>query len=122
MYLRVIFSLALAIGVIVGAGWLWLFGPYYMDAWKMENCVGDAALTWANLGIDKGKDQLRMSMDERSIGDEIDRNANCRFYEEEDVKIVECEWEVIVDVPGLGKRKLSFDQYAGATRDGRLAD
>lgn len=122
MYLRMFFGLVLVVGVIVGAGWVWLFGPYYWDDFKMQNCVGDAVLTWSNLGLEKGKEQLRMSMEERSIGDEIDRNDNCRFYEEEDQKVVECEWEVIVDVPGVGLRKIKFDKYAAATRDGRLAN
>lgn len=122
MYSRMIVGLALILGAVCAAGWAYYYGPYYYDDFKMQTCVGDAVLTWASLGMEKGKDQLRQSMNERSIGDYLDRDKYCRFYEESDEKNVECEWEVIVEVPLLGRRRVSFDRIASATRDGRLAD
>lgn len=122
MYARAFFSLVLIVGLVVGVGWLYYFFPHYWIEFKMSNCVGDAVLTWANRGMEKGKEQLRMSMDERGITDEVDRELECKFYEEGDLKIVECEWERYIDVPLVGKRKLVLYQEASATRDGRLGD
>ena len=55
---EVLLRLVLVVGLVVGAGWAYLFGPAWLVKYQMEEIVASAAMTWANSGLDKGKYEL----------------------------------------------------------------
>ena len=118
-FLTVVLVIALAFAV----GWAWLFGPYWMDYYKMKDVAGSAALSWAAFDERKGHLELEMELRRREIPDDF-RADSCRFYKEPgDVKVVDCAWAVDVVIPVVAQtRRLSFQVKQSATKDGRLVE
>lgn len=113
----------LLLAALAGLGWCWLFGPYYVDAWKMEDVAGSAVLSWANYNKGKGEQELARGLRDREIPEYLTPQA-CDFYEEpEQVKTVDCAWFVDVQIPVVDQaRRLKFRVVKSASRDGRLMD
>ena len=121
-YLRVVFSLALIGALAAGLGWTYYFGPYYWDQFKMSDVVRASASTWANLGRMQGEAKLREELMQRNIGDYFVYTDVCEFSEQNALKTVACDWEIVVEPPLVGKRRLRLSAHASADRDGRLMD
>lgn len=116
-------SFLLLVVLAVGLGWCWLFLPYYIDAWKMEDVAGTAVLSWANINRARGEGVLKHGLKDREIPDYL-TPENCDFYEEADgLKTVDCAWFVDVTIPVADQtRRLQFRVVKSASRDGRLVD
>lgn len=116
-------SFLLLLAALAGVGWAWIFGPYYVDAWKMEDVVGTAVLSWANLNRARGEEELASGLRDREIPDYLNPQA-CDFYEEgSGFKTVDCAWFVDVHVPVVDQtRRLKFRVVKTANRDGRLEE
>lgn len=114
-------TLVLVVAAALGAGWAWLFGPYWVDYYKMEDVVGSAALSWAAFGEPRGKAELVEQLRFREIPDYLTPDA-CRFYKEAvDVKVVDCDWTVDVQIPLVDQtRRMRFRVTQSAGADGRL--
>lgn len=113
-------TVVLLVALAAGAGWAWLVGPYYLDAWKMEDVVGSAALMWAAQNEDRARVQLRDEMQRRTVGPYITPDL-CTFYEDPgNVKVVDCSWYVDVDIPAMGPRRFRYRVMKSASPDGRL--
>lgn len=111
----------LIIAALLGLGWCYYFGPYYIDAYKMKDVAGTAAISWAAFNEEKGHNELGQELKRREIPEYL-TVENCSFYERPgDVKVVECTWYVDVYLPFTETaRRLSFRVEQSATRDGLL--
>lgn len=118
-FLTVVLIVALAFAL----GWAWLFGPYWMDYFRMKDVAGSAVLSWAAFDERKGHLELETELRRREIPDYF-RADSCRFYKEPgDVKVVDCAWAVDVVIPVVAQtRRLSFQVKQSATKDGRLVE
>jgi hypothetical protein len=116
-----IVSLLLLVAALAGIGWAWLFGPYWIDYYKMQDVAGSAVLSWAAFDETRGRMQLVEQLRHREIPDYITLDA-CRFYEEQGaLKVVDCAWTADVYIPLVDQtRRLFFQVKKTATRDGRL--
>ena len=117
---EVLVRIVLVVGLVLGVGWAWLFGPAHVVSYQMQEIVSSAALTWANAGLDRGKQELAQRFEDEEIPEYLPTDK-CDFYEETDVKWVDCKWYVDVYIPVVGLvRRLRFQEIHGASRDGRL--
>ena len=117
---NVVFRLLVVVGLVLGAGWVYLFGPAYLVKYKMEEIVSSAALTWANNTLEKGKYELEHRFETEEIPEYLPVDK-CDWYEENDEKWVDCKWYVDVYIPVIGQvRRVRFQEKQGASRDGRL--
>lgn len=118
-----VMTFLLIVAALVGAGWCWFFGTHYVQAWKMSDVVGSAALSWQSLGENRGHQQLEEEMRRREIPGYITPDM-CTFYEEPDeTKIVECSWFVDVYLPMVKEgRRLRFRVAKAADHSGTLTD
>jgi len=93
--------MVLASGVI-GAG-VWIFGPYYYDAFIMRDITVRAALEWHHSeSKQEGKKHLVKLLYSREIPDYIDEK-HCGFNEWENIREVSCDWQVDVMIPGTDR-------------------
>lgn len=117
-----VLSIILIIAAILGLGWAWIFGPYHIDAWKMGDVAGSAAMSWAAFNEEKGRYQLVDEMKRREIPDYLTPDK-CTFYEDAGgVKVVDCDWYVDVYPPFSEPRRLKFKVVRAATSDGRIEE
>lgn len=116
-------TLVLILAAAAAAGWAWFFGPYYVDAFKMEDVAGSAALSWAAFDEQRGKMELAEELRRREIPDYLTPDA-CKFYKQNgDEKVVDCAWTVDVYLPVIDQtRRLAFQVVQVANTDGRLAE
>jgi len=115
-------SLLLMIAAAAGAGWLFFFGGAHITAWKMQDVVGSAALSWNSLGETRGRQQLEEEMRRREIPAYLTKEQ-CTFYEEAGgAKTVECSWFVDVHMPLVGGRRVRFRVAKRADASGTLTD
>ncbi len=116
-------TIVLVVAVIAGLGWAWLFGPYYVDAYKMNDVAGTAVLSWAAFDEPRGRIELADQLRKREIPDYLTPEA-CRFYMEAgNVKVVDCQWTADVYLPLVEQaRRLSFQVKKSAGTDGRLIE
>ncbi len=116
-------TLVLILAAAAGAGWVWLFGPYWIDAYRMNDVAGSAALSWAAFDEPRGRMELAQELRRREIPDYVTPDQ-CRFYlEPGDLKVVDCAWTVDVYLPVVDQtRRLSFQVVKSATPDGRLEE
>lgn len=116
-------TVVLIVAAVAGAGWAWLFGPYYVDAWKMQDVAGTAVLSWAAFDETRGRMELADQLRKREIPDYLTPDA-CKFYKEPgEVKVVDCVWTVDVYLPVVDQaRRLSFQVTQAASTDGRLLE
>ncbi len=113
-------SYVLIVAALLGAGWAWLFGPYWVDYFKMEDVVGSAVLSWAAFDEPRGKAELAEQLRFREIPDYLTPDA-CRFYKDGKDKVVDCDWTVDVPIPVVDQtRRLRFRVTQMAGPDGRL--
>jgi hypothetical protein len=115
-------SWLLLIGGVVGAGWCWYFAPYYIDWIKMDEVVGDAALSWRAYGLKRGEEELAGQIKDRGLPDYLHPGL-CTFDEHRTTQElrVYCAWKVDVYLPGpLPARRLSFESEKVVGPDGRL--
>lgn len=114
-------TFVLLVAALAGAGWVWLFGPYWVDYYKMKEVVGSAALSWAAFNEPRGRQELAYGLRQREIPDYLTPEA-CTFYVENGDKVVDCAWTVDVVIPLVDDaRRLHFQVIEAATADGRLA-
>lgn len=117
---EVLLRLVLVVGLVLGLGWGYLFGPHYLVKYKMEEIVASAAMTWANSDLERGKYELEHRFETDEIPEYLPTDK-CDFYEETDIKWVDCKWYVDVYIPVVGQvRRVRFQEIQGASRDGRL--
>lgn len=117
-----VLSFLLIVALAAGCGWAYIFGPYYLDAWKMQDVVGSAALSWSAFTEEKGRAQLREELQRREIPGYFTEDK-CTFYEEPDgMKVVDCEWYVDVYPPLVAPRRLKFSVAKAASASGVLED
>jgi hypothetical protein len=111
----------LIVAALAAGGWVWFFGPYWIDSYKMQDVVGSAVLSWAAFDEGKGKAELAAELKRREIPDYLTPDA-CSFYlESGGVKVVDCAWTVDVYLPLVDQaRRLSFQVVKSAGTDGRL--
>jgi hypothetical protein len=116
-------TFVLLVLAVIGAGWCYYFGRYYLDEWKMKDIAGSAATSWANLGEQRGRDKLEEEMRRREISGYLTKEQ-CTFYEDPGgVKVVDCSWFVDVILPFTDSaRRLRFKVTKAADADGRLED
>ncbi len=115
-------TLVLWLLLVLGAGWLWFFAPYYVDWIKMGEAAGDAALTWQAFGKKRGEDELVIRMKERGLPDYLHPGL-CSFDEipGDGSKQVYCSWDVDVYLPQpFPPRRLSFECLKVVGADGKL--
>jgi hypothetical protein len=115
-------------GVLIVAGlaalaWAWLFGPYWLDYFRMKDVVGSAALSWSAFDEARGRMELAQGLRKREIPDYLTPDA-CDFYQDPGgIKVVDCGWTVDVMIPGLDSaRRLHFDVRESVGADGRLLE
>lgn len=114
-------TVVLLAAVLVGLGWYYYFGSYYIDAFKMNDVVGTSALTWTAYNQVRAQNELKDQLKRREIPEYL-TPEQCTFYEEpEGAKVVDCQWVVDVEVPMLGERRLKF-RVAKAAIDTMLED
>jgi hypothetical protein len=93
---------------IGGAGWAWIFGPYFWDYQVMREATAAAAREWRTAeSKDKGVIKLwrRVEKEEMTY---IPETA-CSFQEEGTNRMIFCAWDVNVYYPGTEYyRTLSF--------------
>jgi hypothetical protein len=116
-------TVVLALAALLGVGWAWFFGPYWIDYYKMNDVVGSAALSWSAFNEARGRMELADGLRKREIPDYLTPDA-CRFYEEAgSVKVVDCAWTVDVYIPVVATaRRLSFQVVKSVGTDGRLLE
>ena len=111
----------LLIGVVLGIGWVTLFGPHYIDYWQMEDVVGSAALSWTAFDLMRAKNEMGHEIDRLGIDNVV--VDDCSFGETGGLKTVNCQWYVDVEIPLAGQtRRIKFQLEKSAGPDGRLAD
>lgn len=114
-------TLVLIVAALMGIGWAVIFGPYWIDAWKMQDVVGSAALSWDAFSEDKGRQQLLDEMKRREIPEYL-TPEECTFFEEPDhSKVVDCNWYVDVYPPLIEPRRLKF-RVIRAANNGHLEE
>ncbi|MFZ5476361.1 MAG: hypothetical protein ACOZNI_06250 [Myxococcota bacterium] len=113
----------LLVAAVAGAGWCWLFGPFYWDHFKMSDVVGTTALTWAAYNEERARAEFKHQLKQRGIPDYLTIEA-CAFHEGAGgLKVVDCRWYVDVVIPFTDSaRRLNFQVLKTATPDGRLTD
>ena len=114
---RHLMNLTLSAALIVGIGWGYYCWDPYVSKYQMDTIVQNAALTWANAGLEKGKINLRNALEKES--DYVTEDM-CTFYEDGELKVVKCNWYVDVEIPIIGNRRFTYNVTEEATRDGRL--
>ena len=115
-------TVVLLVALAAAAGWGWYFGPYFVDAWKMEDIAGTAAITWSALGEDKGHAKLSEEMRRREIPAYLTEDK-CTFYEDAgQMKVVDCDWYVDVYPPLITPRRLKFRVTKASDANGKLED
>lgn len=116
-------TVVLILAAVAAGLWAWLVGPYYLDAWKMEDVAGNAVSSWAAFNEDRGRTKLRDEMRIRGVGEYITEDV-CTFYEDAArVKVVDCNWYVDVEFPVVGMaRRFRFRVTKSADVDGRLIE
>ena len=98
----------LLVAALLGVGWYYYFGSYYIDAFKMNDVVGSAALSWTAYTQLRAQNELKDELKRREIPEYL-TPEQCTFYEEPaGAKVVDCQWIVDVEVPVLGERRLKF--------------
>jgi hypothetical protein len=119
--LKVLVQGLLAIGAILGIGWVFLYGPHYLQYLKMDDVVKSTALTWSAFTEERARNALKDDLRMEEIDDVL--IEDCTLSQQNDEKTVTCRWYVDVDIPLIGQtRRLRFDRSATATKDQRLAD
>lgn len=114
-------SVVLLVAVLIGLGWSYYFGSYYVDAFKMNDVVGSAALSWTAYTQQRAQNELKDQLKRREIPEYL-TPEQCTFYEEpEGAKVVDCQWHVDVEVPLMGERRLRF-RVAKAANGNMLED
>lgn len=115
--------LLLFLAALAAAAWAWFFGPYYLDAVKMEDVAGSAVLSWAAFDEGRGRSELAEELRRREIPDYLTPDA-CKFYKQGGgEKVVDCSWTVDVYLPVIDHtRRLAFQVVQVAGADGRLAE
>ena len=113
----------LTIAVLAGLAWCYIFGPYYVDDYRMQDVVGTTALTWAAYDETRAHHELVAQLRDREIPEYLTPES-CSFYEDVgEVKVVDCQWMVDVYIPYTDVvRRLSFRRVKSASKDGRLID
>ena len=92
-------ALVILLGVGVAVGGVWLFGPYYYDAFVMRDITVRSALEWHHSeSKEEGKKHLVKLLYGREIPDYINEK-HCEFNEWESIREVTCEWQVDVMIP-----------------------
>ncbi|MDP2305379.1 MAG: hypothetical protein Q8P18_05085 [Pseudomonadota bacterium] len=116
-----VLTMVLIVAALAAAGWAWLFGPYWVDYFKMQDVAGSAVLSWAAYDETRGRSELAEQLKFREIPDYLTPDA-CRFYiEAGGIKVVDCAWTVDVYIPLVEEaRRLSFSVVQSASTDGRL--
>ena len=115
-------TVVLIVAGILGAGWAWFFGPYYLDAYKMNDIVGSSVLSWAAYDENRGHLELADGLRKREIPAYLTPDA-CRFYTEAGgIKVVDCAWTADVYLPFDQARRLHFQVVKSAGTDGRLLE
>ena len=114
-------TIVLAIAAVVALVWAWLFGPYWLDYYKMQDIAGSATLSWAAFDENRGHMELADGLKKREIPAYLTPEA-CSFYTEAGgVKTVDCAWAVEVVIPVVEhRRRMSFRVKKSASTDGRL--
>lgn len=112
-------GVVMVILLVVGGVWCYTFLPFYWHHRKMNEIVKSAALYWKDLGIDRGKRQLK----ERLYSDEIPpyiSESDCQFNEGHGkTRTVTCEWTVEEKWPVVGHTKrMSFVSESTIHADG----
>ncbi len=106
--------------VALGLGWCWYFLPYYIDWWKMDSVAANAAASWGANGLPAGKTKLEEQLRDQQVPDYISSDA-CAFSTYGSDRVVECAWDVIVEIPPpIGARRLSFAVSKAVESDPRL--
>ncbi len=91
-----------------GLGWAYYFGPYYVDYFKMHDVAATGALNWSAYNESHAREEVRMQMNQRKIGEYLTPDQ-CTFYQDVgDTKVVDCEWYVDVYLPGDSGRRVNF--------------
>lgn len=116
-------TVVLIVALLAGVAWAVVVGPYYLDAWKMEDVAGNAAASWAAYDEQRGRTKLRDEMRIRKVGEYLTEDL-CTFYEDATkVKVVDCSWYVDVEFPVIGvARRYRFRVTKSADVDGRLIE
>ena len=111
----------LVVGVLLGIGWVVLFGPHYIEYMKMDDVVKSTALTWSAFTEDRARSSLKDNLRMEEIGDVL--FEDCTLSQQNDEKTVTCRWYADIEIPLVGQtRRLRFECTATATKDQRLAD
>ena len=96
---KVIVQGLLVLGVIAAIGWAVLFGPHYIEWFKMDDVVKTSALTWTAFDQNRAQISVRDEIRMREINDVV--FEDCTFSENTDLKTVSCNWKVDVNIPLL---------------------
>ncbi|HND30105.1 MAG TPA: hypothetical protein PKY30_20305 [Myxococcota bacterium] len=111
----------MAVGVVLGLGWMVLFGPHYIEYMKMDDVVKSTALTWSAFTEERARSALKDDLRFEEIDDVL--IEDCTLSQQNDEKTVTCRWYTDVDIPLVNQtRRLRFERTATATKDQRLAD
>lgn len=116
-------TILLVVAALFAAGWAWLFGPYWIDYYKMQDIVGTTTLTWAAFDEPRAHSELAEGLRKREIPAYLTPEA-CSFYMEAGgLKVVDCAWAVEVAIPVVDqRRRLAFRVKKSASTDGRLLE
>lgn len=113
-------TVLLLLAAIVGGGWSYYFGIHHVQAYKMNDVVGTAALTWVALGETRAHQKLDEELRRREIPEYV-TPENCTFYEDAGEKTVECSWVVDVYLPFVADgRRMRFRVAKTALANGEL--
>lgn len=103
-----VLGVILVLLLAVGAGWAWLFGPYFWDYQVMREATAAAAREWRSTeSKDKGAFKLWHRLDNEGM--DYIFETECSFQQEGTNRMISCAWDVDVYYPGTSYyRTLSF--------------
>ena len=117
-------TFVLILAAVLALGWAWLFGPYWIDYFKMKTIVGTAALSWSAYDMERGKRELAHLLRAEHIPEYLTPDA-CKFYEAKinQEKTVDCAWTVEVAMPlHLEPRRLHFSIIEVVNAEARVEE
>ncbi|MSQ02508.1 MAG: hypothetical protein EXR71_11565 [Myxococcales bacterium] len=113
-------SLLLVVGALAGGGWLKYFGPFYLDAYRMEEITESVALTWSAYTKPRAEGELVAQFRDRDI--DYITPEHCNLEERGGEFSVSCAWQVDVYPPLIAGRRLDFLVESVASKDRRLVE
>ena len=112
-------AVVLIVAAIAAITFIYRFGPYYWDYWKMKEITKTTALQWKVYSKKAAEEKLRHMVSPSEFGDDYIEADLCHFEDGGKRLTVWCAWEVDVYYPFSENIKtLSFSTEHTESMDG----